>query len=196
MSEPFGIFDKRLTTDVPTEVIARTVLDGDVEQVKKYRDQLAKNSTGFLRFASTISMIKYLVSLGANPINHKYLLHFITADYNKKHSLDIVEYYVSHYNIDINEQDSKGNTPLHGAIYFENIRVIPILIWLGADAKILNKKGESSVDITRSRYPKCVSILPSALLLFEKIKKFTFAEVSHNPARHYTTVLPRNQTSI
>ena len=88
-----------------------------------------------LPFNLAISRIVSCLQRGAS-INESNLLHHVVA--NKKNNLIAISIALCG---DINKQDEEGNTPLHVASSVTNIIGSTILLALGADATILDRKG-------------------------------------------------------
>jgi ankyrin repeat protein len=55
------------------------------------------------------------------------------------------------FNARINAQDSKGNTPLHYCVAFNNAAVMQVLLDKGASLDIRNNKGQTALDFAIDR---------------------------------------------
>lgn len=53
--------------------------------------------------------------------------------------------------VNVNSRDQNGDTPLHLAVYYNNVEVVKILIRYGANPRIKNRQGFSSIDIARDK---------------------------------------------
>ena len=50
---------------------------------------------------------------------------------------------------DLNAQDRKGRTSLHQAMYGGNLKEAEVLIVLGADVRIPNRRGKTPLEVAR-----------------------------------------------
>jgi len=55
------------------------------------------------------------------------------------------------FNARLNAQDSKGNTPLHYCVAFNNAQVMHVLLEKGASLDIVNKKGQTALEFAVER---------------------------------------------
>ncbi|RNA14055.1 Palmitoyltransferase ZDHHC17, partial [Brachionus plicatilis] len=66
------------------------------------------------------------------------------------HSRDPAQLLIT-FNANLNAQDSKGNTPLHYTVAFNNATVMDILLNKGASQNIPNNKGQTALDLAIDR---------------------------------------------
>lgn len=66
------------------------------------------------------------------------------------HSRDPAQLLIT-FNANLNAQDSKGNTPLHYCVAFNNATVMDVLLKKGASLNIPNKKGQTPIDLAYDR---------------------------------------------
>ena len=71
---------------------------------------------------------------------------------------------------DVNRQGINRRTPLHGAVYGGCVDVVKMLLGAGADPTLRDSKGETPLDLARTRSPKIAELLEQA----------TFAKVPHD----------------
>jgi ankyrin repeat protein len=70
----------------------------------------------------------------------------------------IVEYLVAH-GADVNARDNDGETALHVAAKYDD-RIVALLLRLGADPSIKNRRGKSAIDLSRELgLAECVKLL-------------------------------------
>ena len=91
-----------------------------------------------ISFNQTVSRITSCLQRGAS-IDESKLLHFVVA--NKKNNLIAI---LIGLGGSINLQDDEGCTPLHVASRLQNEEGTKILIELGADTTILDRKGNTT----------------------------------------------------
>jgi len=101
-----------------------------------------------ISFNQTVSRITSCVQRGAS-INETKLLHFVVA--NKKNNLIAT---LIGLGGDINLQDDEGCTPLHVASRLQNKEGTKILIELGADTTILDRKGNTHTQAAKEMFTK------------------------------------------
>lgn len=100
----------------------------------------------------SLEIIKYLKDKGANLLvkdkNNNNLLHkVIGVQKDIKETIKIIKYLISE-KIELNEQNTIGNTPLINAILLtKNIEIVKILIENGADIKIENGSNKKAIDL-------------------------------------------------
>ncbi|XP_065346535.1 putative ankyrin repeat protein RF_0381 [Cloeon dipterum] len=89
---------------------------------------------------SDLDMCKWLLSKGVdvrcltkNAFEDS-VLH--CAAMNKSHGKELVRYFVFVHNFDVNTKYKLGFTPLHCALYKENIETAEVLLTLGADLAV------------------------------------------------------------
>ncbi|XP_065346534.1 serine/threonine-protein phosphatase 6 regulatory ankyrin repeat subunit A-like [Cloeon dipterum] len=58
------------------------------------------------------------------------------AAFNKSHGSELVQYFVSEHSFDVNAKDKLGFTPLHCALYKENIEIAEELLKFGGDLTV------------------------------------------------------------
>lgn len=105
----------------------------------------------------SLEIIKYLKDKGANLLvkdkNNNNLLHKVIGGVQKdiKETIKIIKYLISE-KIELNEQNTIGNTPLINAILLtKNIEIVKILIENGADINIENGTNKNAIDLTIKR---------------------------------------------
>ncbi|CAB3379110.1 Hypothetical predicted protein [Cloeon dipterum] len=97
---------------------------------------------------SDLDMCKWLLNNGADVrslTKNEYedsVLHY--AAYNKSHGTELVQYFVSVHNFDVNAKDKLGFTPLHFALHMENIETAEELLTLGADLAVKRVTNDSN----------------------------------------------------
>lgn len=96
-----------------------------------------------------ISIFNLLIACGANPYH--------TDEYGRsalhhcayQGSTDAAAYLISHLQLDPNQQDYRGNTPLLMAICRERVNMVHTLLKLGANFHVKNHKRESAFTIAK-----------------------------------------------
>jgi len=83
-------------------------------------------------------------TLQGNP-----LLYLSIGEYNltRPTNKDIIAQYLLKHGADPNTQNRNGDTPLHAAVVFNNIRMALLLVHHGADAGIYNNQEENSMTM-------------------------------------------------
>ena len=80
--------------------------------------------------------------------------------------LAAVKYLVEELHADVNVRDHEGNTPLHNAAARGDNEMIKYLISKGADPKIVNKAGQTTVDMANGPVQR-ISPFPETIKLLE-----------------------------
>jgi len=113
------------------------------------------NETPLLRatLRMPLSTIKILIDLGADPsivsTDNENIYHYLACNSN----VDVVEYILSlDIDVDINQPDDEGDTPLLLAIYYCNIDTIRLFIEFGADMTAMNDDGDTILTIAQDQH--------------------------------------------
>lgn len=95
-------------------------------------------------------IVKYLftkgLSLTARTSSNETLLHYGVSSTNK----ELIQWLIKTRQIDINAQDSNGDTAFHRAIRYGNLVAVQILLENGIDASIQNNIGSKAYQIASS----------------------------------------------
>ncbi|CAF0707847.1 unnamed protein product [Brachionus calyciflorus] len=95
------------------------------------------------------------------------------------HSRDPAQLLIT-FNANLNAQDSKGNTALHYCVAFNNATVMDILLKKGASLNVVNKKGQTPIDLAYDRKKlNAVRFLQSYQDDVDKLPAF-FKSISRN----------------
>jgi ankyrin repeat protein len=87
----------------------------------------------FAAFRGNIELIEYLINLGADPYAKDTEEHNIVHIAAQGDQVAAIHYFLTKYNIDINEKDSRESTALHWAAYlYKEVSLSFLLAW-GAD---------------------------------------------------------------
>ncbi|CAB3386824.1 Hypothetical predicted protein [Cloeon dipterum] len=96
-------------------------------------DPEGKNALHFAALCADLRMCQWLIEKGLDPkslsVEKMSVLHH--AVLNSRHGKELVPFFAS-LNVDVNGEMEKGETPLHGALFAENLDVARTLLRLGA----------------------------------------------------------------
>ncbi|CAB3386584.1 Hypothetical predicted protein [Cloeon dipterum] len=96
-------------------------------------DPEGKNALHFAALCADLRMCQWLIEKGLDPksmsVEKISVLHH--AVLNSRHGKELVPFFAS-LNVDVNGEMEKGETPLHGALFAENLDVARTLLRLGA----------------------------------------------------------------
>jgi uncharacterized protein len=82
--------------------------------------------------------------------------------------LPAVKYLVEELHADVNVEDQDGNTPLHNAAARGDNEMILYLVSKGADVKVVNREGKTTVDMANGPVQR-VQPFPDTIALLEKM---------------------------
>ena len=130
------------------EVTKQLVSAGADISIEDYNKQQALHFAGY---GSHLELIKYLISQGAD-IHAKNRLEWtvlhIVASFGK---LEAVRFFVEEELLDVNTQDSWGQTALHLASHKGDLEMLSYLVSMGADITIPDKRGMTALTIAKKR---------------------------------------------
>ncbi|XP_065346448.1 serine/threonine-protein phosphatase 6 regulatory ankyrin repeat subunit B-like [Cloeon dipterum] len=103
------------------------------EKLIRAVDPEGKNALHFAALCSDLRMCQWLIEKGLDPkslsAEKMSVLHH--AVLNSRHGKELVQFFAS-LDVDVNGEMEKGETPLHGALFAENLDVARTLLHLGA----------------------------------------------------------------
>ncbi len=167
------INENNLQDDLPQDVLF-SAADNDRGDVIRYlHDEFGVNldvlynnvETALMRavMEDSFDSLKMLITLGANinAQNNFYQTALqLASGYNKRESVKIL---AVAQNVDLNNQDVRGETALHNAVARDHIDIVKILVDAGADLNIQDEDGNTPLHIAiKYYYTEIVKILVDA----------------------------------
>ena len=137
----------------PQKEIPLAVLEGDLEKVHNLIKDGADvngdiNGPLLSLTQGNVEITKFLLENGADPNLNPFTLHHYCESYKNP---ELVKLLIK-YGAKVNYIDPKtGATPLHRAMYMFRSEVVKVLIENGADLSIKNKKGQTPIDVLKSK---------------------------------------------
>ncbi|XP_065346536.1 serine/threonine-protein phosphatase 6 regulatory ankyrin repeat subunit B-like [Cloeon dipterum] len=116
--------------------MAKIVHSNDKGLLNKYGEH-GRSTIHVAAFYADLEMCKWLLSEGADVRalteneNEQNVLH--CAAYNTSHGTELVQFFVSNFDFDVKAKDKLDFTPLHKALFRDNIKTAEELMKLGAD---------------------------------------------------------------
>ncbi|KAI9989477.1 hypothetical protein PInf_019760 [Phytophthora infestans] len=110
------------------------------------KDRFGMNAIHWASYVGGLECIKELIKVGGSPTatdsNGRNALHHACR---KDHD-EIVRYLVSTAHVDINSRSENQDTPLHKAVRGKSLKVVEMLLKLGADPNLRNEQNRTPLD--------------------------------------------------
>jgi cytohesin len=173
----------------------RLLLDsGDVNQKNIFGEPLLCTAVFFGNLKAIEILIKAGADINQTDNNGTPILHYAIAQLPITQSLNVINTLISLKNININQGNRYGDTPLHLVVEQRNLRAVKALLAAGADSTQKNNRGITPLQLAQKIHDadivKELSTHHSNLLLqiimenIDFLSPFRFTSQSKENTRH------------